>query len=265
VDLGLAGRIAWVTGASRGIGFAIAEALAAEGARLALGARDAAGLAAAADRLAAHPGARARPFVHPLDLADAAAVSAWAEVCRTQLGPAAVLVVCSGGPPAGRHAELSSATWRQAAELLLHGTVGLIEAALPAMEAARWGRILVVSSLAVRQPVDGLMLSNSLRAAVQGYIRTLANEVAPLGITANCVAPGYTRTERLTELSARQAAMRGVSEAEIEAGWLAGIPAGRLAEPHEIAAAAAFLVGEPAGYITGQLVTVDGGCVRSLL
>jgi 3-oxoacyl-[acyl-carrier protein] reductase len=263
VDLGLAGRIAWVTGASRGIGFAIAEALAAEGARLALGARGSAGLAQAADRLAA--GGRGQPCVHPLDLADAASVSAWAAACRAQLGPASVLVVCSGGPPAGRHAEFSGADWRQAAELLLHGTVSLVEAALPAMEAARWGRILVVSSLAVRQPVEGLMLSNSLRAAVQGYIRTLANEVAPLGITANCVAPGYTRTERLRELSVRQAAMRGVSEAEIEAGWLAGIPVGRLAEPREIAAAAAFLAGEPAGYITGQLVTVDGGCVRSLL
>jgi 3-oxoacyl-[acyl-carrier protein] reductase len=263
VDLGLAGRIAWVTGASRGIGFAIAQALAAEGARLALGARGAAGLAEAADRLVA--AGHARPTTQPLDLTDPAAVAAWAADCRAQLGPAGVLVVCSGGPPAGRHDELSPALWRQAADLLLHGTVALVEAALPAMAAAGWGRVLIVSSLAVRQPVEGLMLSNSLRAAVQGYIRTLATEVAPAGITVNGVAPGYTRTERLRELSTRQAAMRGVSEAEVEAGWLASIPAGRLAEPREIAAAAAFLAGEPAGYITGQLVTVDGGCVRSLL
>lgn len=263
MDLGLAGRIAWVSGASRGIGFAIAEALVAEGARLAIGARDAAGLARAAAALA--PAAGAPPFAHPLDLADAESVAAWAAACRAGLGPAAVLVVCSGGPPAGRHSELSDADWRRAAELLLHGPRALIEAALPAMRAAGWGRILVVSSLAVRQPVDGLILSNSLRAAVQGYLRTLANELAPAGITVNGLAPGYTRTERLTELAARQAAMRGVSEGEIEAGWLAAIPAGRLGEPREIAAAAAFLAGEPAGYISGQLLTVDGGAVRSLL
>lgn len=263
MDLGLAGRIVWISGASRGIGFAIAEALAAEGARLAIGARDAAGLARAVAALA--PRASAPPFAHPLDLADSASVSAWAAACRAGLGPATVLVVCSGGPPAGPYDELGDADWRRATELLLHGPRTLIEAALPAMREARWGRILVVSSLAVRQPVDGLILSNSLRAAVQGYLRTLANELAPLGITVNGLAPGYTRTERLTELAARQAAMRGVGEEAIEAGWLAAIPAARLGEPREIAAAAAFLAGEPASYITGQLLTVDGGAVRSLL
>ena len=262
MDLKLENKVAWVAGGSQGIGRAIAAALAAEGARVALGARSQAGLDAAVAALRAE----GREAVgHPLDLADPDAVTRWAEACTRALGPAQILVVNSGGPPSGGHDTLRAEDWRRAADLLLHGAVGLVGAALPAMKSAGWGRVLFVTSLSVKQPVDGLMLSNSLRAAVQGYARTLANEVAAAGVTVNCVGPGYTRTERLVALARAQARSRTVTEAQVYDDWRAAIPAGRLGESEEIAAVAAFLAGEPAGYVTGQMITVDGGCVRSLL
>ncbi len=262
MDLGIKNRIAWVAGSSSGIGLAVAEALAKEGARVALGARDAGRLASASDRIEAATGAR--PFASVLDMSQATSIVNWADTCRRELGPAELLFVNAGGPPAGRHDDIDAETWRGAADLILHGAVALTTEVLPEMKRAAWGRLIYLTSVSVRQPIDGLMLSNSLRSAVQGYVRTLATELAPLGITANCLAPGYTATERLGELSKKQAAMRETSEAEIEAGWVESIPAGRLGKPSEIAAAAAFLAGEPAAYLTGQLITVDGGYARSL-
>ena len=263
MDLGLKGKRAWVAGSSSGIGLAVATALANEGACLALGSRDPAKLAAAAAAIEAATGAR--PFTHTLNLADRDSAVAWTGACREAVGPAEILFCNSGGPPAGEHADLDDAKWRGAADLLLHGAVTLSSAVLPDMEAAGWGRILFLTSVSVRQPIPGLMLSNSIRAAVQGYARSLANEVAGRGITVNCVGPGWTRTERLGELAEKQAAIRGIPASEIEAAWIADIPAGRLAVPAEIAAVAAFLAGEPAGYVTGQMITVDGGHARSLL
>jgi 3-oxoacyl-[acyl-carrier protein] reductase len=262
LNLGIENRVAWVAGSSSGIGLAVAEALAGEGARVALGARDAGRLTAAADRIESSTGTR--PFASALDMADGASIANWAATCREKLGPAELLFVNAGGPPAGRHEDLDASTWRGAADLILHGAVALTDEVLDDMKRAAWGRLIYLTSVSVRQPIDGLMLSNSLRAAVQGYMRTLATELAPLGITANCLAPGYTATERLGELSKKQAAMRNTSEAEVEADWVASIPAGRLGKPEEIAAAAAFLAGEPAAYLTGQLITVDGGYARSL-
>ena len=262
MDLGLKNRVAWVAGSSKGIGYAVAETLAREGARVALGGRDGSRLAEAAGRIGEATGAE--PFTHELDMASGESIAAWASACRAELGAAEILFVNSGGPPAGTHGDLDGATWRAAADLILHGAVSLSREAMADMKAAGWGRLIFLTSVSVRQPIDGLMLSNALRAGVQGYMRTLATELAPLGITANCVAPGYTRTERLGELAEKQAALRGISEGDIEAAWLGDIPAGRLAEPGEIAAAAAFLAGEPAADITGQMITVDGGYARSL-
>ncbi len=262
MDLGLEGRTAWVAGASRGIGYAVAEELAREGARVALGARGEAGLRDAAACIAEATGRE--PFAHPLDMSAPESVAAWAGACRDALGPAAILFSNSGGPPAGEHEELGPDEWRAAADLLLHGAVALAGEALPAMKKAGWGRLIFLTSVSVRQPIGGLMLSNSLRAAVQGYARSLANEVSQLGITVNCIAPGYTRTERLGELADKQAALKGIDPAGIEDAWVADIPVGRLAEPREIAAVATFLAGGRAAYVTGQLITVDGGYARSL-
>ncbi|MBN2170437.1 MAG: SDR family oxidoreductase [Candidatus Krumholzibacteriota bacterium] len=262
MDLGLENKVAWISGASKGIGLAVARELAREGARVALGARGAEALAQAAARIGEETGRRA--FAHALDMADAGAIAAWTAACREGVGDADILVVNAGGPPAGPHDEHGAAAWRAAADLLLHGAVALAEAALPAMKASRWGRVIFMTSVAVKQPIDGLVLSNSLRAAVQGYARSLANELGAAGVTVNCVAPGWTRTERVAELSEARAAATGRAVADIEEEWIRAIPLGRLASPREIAAVVAFLAGERASYVTGQMIAVDGGHARSL-
>ena len=147
----------------------------------------------------------------------------------------------------------------------LESVINLTRAVLPGMKERRWGRILNITSIAVKQPVDGLMLSNSLRAAVTGFARTLANEVGEFGITVNNVMPGYTATERLQQLASRTAETKGITVDEVTATWQAEIPMGRLAEPKELAALVAFLASERAAYITGTSIPVDGGWIRALL
>jgi 3-oxoacyl-[acyl-carrier protein] reductase len=155
--------------------------------------------------------------------------------------------------------------WEFATRLLLHSVVSLTGAVLPGMKERRWGRILNVTSIAVKQPIEGLMLSNSLRAAVTGFARTLANEVAPFNVTVNNLMPGYTRTDRMEQLGRAAAERTGTPLKETFAKWEKEIPMGRLGEPREFAALAAFLASERASYITGSSIAVDGGWIRSLL
>jgi 3-oxoacyl-[acyl-carrier protein] reductase len=159
---------------------------------------------------------------------------------------------------------LGAGDWEEATRLTLTSVLELVRAVLPGMRERRWGRILNVTSIAAKQPVENLMLSNSLRAAVTGFARTLANEVAAEGVTVNNLLPGYTRTERVEELARAAAGREGVTEDEARARWEAEIPMRRLGEPREFAALAAFLASERASYITGASITVDGGWVRSL-
>jgi 3-oxoacyl-[acyl-carrier protein] reductase len=259
VNLGLAGKVALVCGASRGLGRAIADELAAEGASVAVCSRDADRLAAAAAELG--PDALAVPA----DLAVSGEPTRVVEATAERFGRLDVLVANTGGPPAGTHDTLTLEDWDRATALLLRSTVELAGAALPGMKERSWGRILAVTSVAVKQPVDNLMLSNSLRAAVTGYVATLAREVAKDGVTVNTILPGYTNTERVIELNLANAEREGVDVAEIQARLEASIPLGRLAEPAEFAALAAFLVSERAGYITGGAFAVDGGWLRGLL
>lgn len=259
MNLGLEGRVALVCGARRGLGRAIADELAAEGAALALCSRDPERLAAAAAELG--PDALAVPA----DLAVAGEPTRVVEGTLEHFGRLDVLVANTGGPPAGSHDTLSLEDWDRATALLLRSTVELAGAALPAMKAAGWGRILCVTSVAVKQPVDNLILSNSLRAAVTGYAKTLSREVAAAGITVNTILPGYTATERVTDLNRANAEREGVDPAVIQERLEAAIPLGRLAEAREFAALAAFLASERAGYITGGAFAVDGGWLRGLL
>lgn len=253
MDLGLNGKIALVTGASKGIGLAAAQALAAEGARVALVARSGDALDEAVRGIES-AGGEALAVVGDVGRADE--VERVVAEVRRRLGDPQVLVANAGGPRAGTPSGLDEQAWADAVQLTLMSTVRLVQATLPAMRRGRWGRIVTITSLSVREPLLNLTLSNALRAGVTGYIKTLSQEVAAEGITANNVAPGYTATARLAELFADAAAERALVET---------IPAKRLGTPEEIAAAVAFLASEPAAYVTGQTLLVDGGIVKSLM
>ncbi len=262
MDLGLKGRVAFVAAASRGLGRAIAEALAAEGARVAVCARGA-GITAVAAEIGRTHGVETFGVV--ADVSVPADVERAVRAVVAHFGRIDILVTNAGGPPPGPFESHTAEAWRRAVELNLDSVVNLTRAALPGMKERRWGRILNVTSIAVKQPVDGLILSNSVRAAVTGFARSLANEVAPFGITVNNLLPGYTRTERLEQLASANAEAKGITPEAAFAAWEQQIPMGRVGEPHEFAALAAFLASERASYITAQSIAVDGGWIRSLV
>jgi 3-oxoacyl-[acyl-carrier protein] reductase len=263
MDLGLKDKVALVVAGSRGLGRAVAEELAAEGASLVLCAREPQTLAETAAAIADASGAHV--LAVPADVTSVSDITRLIESGNERFGRIDILVTNAGGPPAGTFEQLTREQWEQATRLTLFSAIELARQVLPGMKERRWGRILNITSIAVKQPVENLMLSNSLRAGLTGFARTLANEVAAQGITVNKILPGYTRTERLEELAQMMADKQGISTAEFSAKWEAEIPMGRLGEPREFAALAAFLVSERASYITGTSIQVDGGWIRSLL
>jgi 3-oxoacyl-[acyl-carrier protein] reductase len=263
MDLGIKGKVAFVAAASKGLGRAVAEELAAEGASLVLCARNAETLKQAAEQIAETSNV---PVFHIVaDVSNAEDIKNAVRAGVEKFGRVDILVTNAGGPPAGRFESLSCEMWASAVNLTLNSVLELTGAVLPGMKNRGWGRILNITSIAVKQPVDNLMLSNSLRAAVTGFARTLANEVATHGITVNNILPGFTHTERIEELALAAAEREGISWAEAGAVWENEIPMRRLGEPREFAALAAFLVSERASYITGTSIPVDGGWIRSLI
>ena len=263
MDLGLRGRVALVAAASRGLGRAVAEELAAEGANLAICSRDAGAIDKVGREIAQASGVQV--LARAADVSRAADVAAFVDATLARFGHVDVLLTNSGGPPPGRFETLDLAAWQKAAELTLFAPVEFARRLLPGMKERRWGRILNVTSITVKQPVENLMLSNSLRAAVTGWARTLANEVATYGITVNNLMPGFTRTERMVELAEVASKREGITPAEATRRWEREIPIGRLAEPREFAALAAFLASERASYITATSIPVDGGWIKTLL
>lgn len=263
MDLGLRGRVALVAASSRGLGRAVAEELAREGCTLVLCARGGDALREAAASIREATGAGVTEVA--ADLGESEGVARVLEAAMRAHGRVDVLVTNAGGPPAGPFESHSAETWEAAVRQNLRSVVELTRGVLPGMKERRWGRIVNVTSIAVKQPVDNLILSNSVRAAVTGFARTLANEVAPFGITVNNVMPGYTRTQRVDDLAERNAALRGTTPADEVAVWERQIPMGRLGEPAEFAAMVAFLASERASYTTGASIPVDGGWIRSLL
>ena len=261
MDLGLRDRVAVVAAGSKGLGLAIAETLAQEGARVVICARGAAALEAAR-RGIADAGGQCHAVV--ADVSVPGDISRVVDEAQATFGPVEIVVTNSGGPKSGRFETLTPEDWEAATRLLLSNAVTFARAVVPGMRARKWGRIINVTSIAAKQPVDGLMLSNSLRAGVVAFARTLSNEVAADGITVNNLLPGYTRTERVVDLSSQMAAAGGTTPEEIVRRWEAEIPMRRLGEPHEFAALAAFLASDRAAYITGQSVAVDGGWIRGL-
>ncbi len=252
MDLGLNGKIALVTGASKGIGFAVAQALAAEGARVALVARDGAALERA---VAGIEQAGGEAVMIEGDVSRLAEVERIAAETRRRLGDPSVLVANAGGPPAGVPTQLDEEAWAAAVELTLMSSVRLTREVLPAMRRERWGRIVNITSFLVKQPLLTLALSNALRSGVTAFAKTLSEEIAADGVTVNNVAPGYTATARLDDLFENEQAKQALVER---------IPAKRLAEPAEIAAAVTYLASQQAGYVTGQTLVVDGGVVKAL-
>ena len=263
MDLGLKGKVALVAAASRGLGRAVAEELAKEGASLVLCARGAKVLKETSDYITQIAGTQV--LAVPADLSISNDIANVFNLGLERFGRIDILVTNAGGPPAGQFESLTRESWEAATRLTLLSALELTRHVLPGMKERRWGRILNITSIAVKQPVENLMLSNSLRAAVTGFARTLANEVATWGITVNNLMPGYTRTERVEELSRMMAEKEGITPAEFVGRWEKEIPMRRLGEPREFAALAAFLVSERASYVTGTSIPVDGGWIRALL
>ena len=263
MDLGLKGRIAIVAAASQGLGRAVAEEFAREGCQVAICARTASEL----ERAAAEIGkAHGREVFHQaLDVTDAARVSRFVEDVEKKFGRVDICVTNAGGPPAKKFLDITIEEWRTAVELTLMSSVYFAREVLPRMRRNRWGRLITITSVSVKQPIDGLLLSNSIRAGVAGLAKTLANEFGADGITVNNVCPGYTLTERLDELAEKQARIAGVPRNEIFKTWSSEIPIGRLARPEEFASLLAFLASERASSINGTTIAVDGGWVKGLL
>jgi 3-oxoacyl-[acyl-carrier protein] reductase len=263
MDLGLKGRVAIVAAASKGLGRAVALELAREGAEVAICARSEANLVEAAKTIRAATG---RDIYHEaLDVTDAARVKAFVDAVEKRHGRVDICVTNAGGPPSKPFLDISLDEWQAAVSLTLLSSVYFAREVLPRMRKNKWGRLVTITSVAVKQPIDGLLLSNSIRAAVTGLARTLANEFGPHGITVNNVCPGYTLTERLEELAEGAARSGGVARDAVYQKWISQVPLGRLARPEEFAALVTFLVSERASYINGASIAVDGGWVRSLL
>jgi 3-oxoacyl-[acyl-carrier protein] reductase len=263
MDLGLKNKIALVTAASRGLGRAVAEELAAEGASLIICSRKQETIERVANEIKEATGASV--FGAAADVSNPDDVARLVDAGLQRFGRIDILVTNAGGPPAGQFESFNLEHWDAATRLLLHSAVELARQVLPGMKERRWGRILNITSIAVKQPVDNLILSNSLRAAVTGFARTLANEVAQFGITVNNIMPGYTRTERVEELSRMMAEKQGITPEEFVARWEQEIPMRRIGDPREFAALAAFLVSERASYITGTSTPVDGGWIKAIM
>lgn len=263
MDLALKGRNAIVCAASKGLGKAAAFALAAEGARLAIVARGEEALNAAASEIRNATGTSVLPIVADLSKADD--IKRVVRDASWTFGGLDILVTNAGGPRSAVFDALTEDDWQRAIELTFLSVVRLCMRAVPEMRKRGGGRIINITSVSAKQPVDGLMLSNALRPAVIGFSKTLSNELARERILVNCVAPGYTRTDRVTEVVRAGAAREGVDPAVIEARLTSAIPAGRLGEPQELASLIAFLASDRASYLTGATIQVDGGFVRGLM
>jgi 3-oxoacyl-[acyl-carrier protein] reductase len=262
MDLGLKGRVALVCGSTKGLGRAVARALAQEGARVAVNGRTPDTVAQAVRDLDEETGRAALGV--PGDVSAPGEAERIVARVAHELGRLDILFCNAGGPPAAPFRDQPAEAWQRALELNLLSTIHLARAAVPIMRKREWGRIICLTSIAAKQPVPGLILSTTARAGVLGFAKSLADEVAPDGITVNVVCPGYISTERTQELYTARAARERRTSDEIAREVIRAIPVGRMGTPDELGAAVAFLASERAGYITGAVLQVDGGFTRSI-
>lgn len=251
-----------VAASSQGIGRATAEAFAAEGCRLAICARNAGALQQVADKLRSQHSVEV--LAAALDVSDPDAIHRFVEDTVARFGSVDICVTNAGGPPSKGFLAASLEEWRRAVELNFLSTVYFAREVIPHMQKRHWGRIITITSITTKQPVDNLVLSNAVRAAVVGLVRSLANEFGKDGILVNNVGPGYTATDRLKELAATVSKSRGQSEQQVFDGWAGEAPLKRLGEPREVAETIVWLASERASYISGQTILVDGGLYKGL-
>jgi 3-oxoacyl-[acyl-carrier protein] reductase len=263
MDLGIKGKVAVVAASSSGLGLSVAEALAAEGVNLAICSRDKTRIQKAADHLRDSFGIDVLPFV--CDVVDRKSVLALREATLDHFKTCHVLFTNSGGPPSGSIGEFKSEDFKNALELNLLSTINLIENFLPAMKKQKWGRIIALASISVKQPLTNLALSNVSRVGVVAYIKTLSTAVAHLNITANTLAPGYFLTGRVEQLLKDQAQNAGVTFDDSLQKLLGSIPAQRTGNPVDFGSLVAFLASEQASYITGDTILIDGGMYQGLM
>ena len=262
MNLGLKDRVALISASSQGIGRATAEAFAAEGCRVAVCARNQQTLQAAAEKIRKQHNVEV--FAEAFDVTDAAAVSRFVAAVAEKFGSVDICVTNAGGPPAKGFLAVTLEDWQRALEANFLSTVYFAREVIPHMQRKRWGRIITLTSITTKQPVTDLVLSNAVRAAVVGLVKSLANEFGKDGILVNNVGPGFTATDRLKELAKARAASSGKSEQQVFDGWAADAPLQRLGDPREVAETIVWLASERASYITGQTVLVDGGMYKGL-
>lgn len=262
MDLGLKNRVAVVAASSKGLGGAVAMGLAREGAKLALCARTEAKLNATAEEIRQATGAEILTRV--VDVTDYDQVRRFIAETVQHFGRIDVCVTNAGGPPAKAFAETTVEDWQAGVNLNLMSALYFAREVLPLMQKQKWGRLITITSAAVKQPIDNLVLSNSVRSAVSGLMKSLANEYAKDNVLVNNVCPGYTQTARLDELAGKLAQAEGVAPKQIRERWASQIPMKRLGQPEEFASLVVFLASERASYITGVSIAVDGGYVKGI-
>jgi 3-oxoacyl-[acyl-carrier protein] reductase len=262
MNLGLKDRVALIAASSQGIGLATAEAFAAEGCRIAMCARNPQTLQAAVEKIRKQHSVEV--IAEAFDVTDAAAVTRFVATVAKKFGSVDICVTNAGGPPAKGFLSASLEDWQHALDSNFLSTVYFAREVIPHMQKKKWGRIITLTSITTKQPVADLVLSNAVRAAVVGLVKSLANEFGKDGILVNNVGPGFTATDRLKELATARASATGKKENEIFEAWAADAPLKRLGEPREVADAIVWLASERASYITGQTVLVDGGMYKGL-
>ena len=262
MDLGLKGKRAIVMAASRGLGYACAMGLAREGCHLVMCSRDEKRIEAAADTIRRETGAKVKALV--ADVSSAAEAKRLVDAAVSEYGGLEIVVHNAGGPPAGETLAMTEEQWQKAFEQNLLSFTRIVGAAAPHMERAKYGRVLTIASSSIKQPIPNLSLSNALRAGVWGIAKTLSRELAPKGILVNVIAPGRIDTERIAELDQANAQKTGKTVDDVRKASVASIPLGRLGRPEELANLVVFLASQPASYITGQAITVDGAAGNAL-
>ena len=263
VDLGLKNKVALVAGGSMGLGLAVAKMLSKEGARIAICALDDPYLPQAREEIISETGGEV--IAVPTDVTDAEQAKNFVRSAMDHYGTLDILVNNAGGPPSKPFFDIDDKLWEFGFRLNLLSTILMTREAVPVMKAKRWGRIINMTSISVKQPIDGLILSNTIRSGVIGFAKSLSNELAPFNITVNSVCPGYTMTERVREVSRAVAAREGTTPDAIIKKWETEIPMGRLGKPEELAGLVAFLASEIAGFITGAAIQIDGGYYKGIM